>query len=106
MGTDEVYCIDCQKLVLAQGTISGITVHPFSFQTEYGYDYDWCDFPLGYAECEPPEFEEYWQDNLIEPSDEELAEMDENAEGLLRDLGLIYDSSYNEEDFPSFGSPD
>ena len=89
MGIDEVYCLQCEKEVLAEGTISGIAVHLFSFQTEFGYDYDWCDFPMGYTSCPPPEQEEDWKDNLTVPSDEELAEMNENAEGLLVDFGLV-----------------
>ena len=61
------------------------------FDTESTFHIDWdngwtCQGPF-YTSA-PPELEEYWPDELVEPSVEELEEMDAGAELLLWDLGL------------------
>jgi hypothetical protein len=74
--------------VIVQDSPVGL-LHEYEYSTGFGSELDWCFFNMGMTTSAPPEFEEYWQDNLIEPSDEELEEMDENAEGLLVDCGLV-----------------
>ena len=75
-----MYCIECEmgadnEFVLEYG-------HHF---TDMRWD-DWevCFGPFTYSA--PPELEENWQDNLIEPSDEEWTKINLNANELLMDL--------------------
>lgn len=86
--SDLVYCIGCEKVVNAEGTRGGFVVHPYSYFTELGYEYDWCDFPMGYT-MSAPEVDPDWDLGLTEPSDEELSQMDECAESLLIDFGVV-----------------
>ena len=82
---DLVYCIKCEKVVNAEGTVSGIAVHEYNCLTEFGYEYDWCDFPMGYT-MSAPEVNPDWEMGLVEPSEDEMQMMDENALELLLDI--------------------
>ena len=50
------------------------------------YDYD-CNGPF-FTSHPPEDLQDAWQDELVEPSEEELQEMDAGAELFLWDLGL------------------
>ncbi len=62
------------------------------FDPDSAFHIDWmmenlCKGPF-YTSAPPSDLPEYWQDELVEPSTEELEEMDKMSELLLWDLGL------------------
>jgi len=59
-------------------------IHQHGQMTEWGWEYDWCEFPYGYTTCPPPELELDWDEHLIEPEPEFLQISDE----LLADIGV------------------
>jgi len=71
------YCIECEREVLIQDSKCGL-LHEHSYIGDYGMEYDVCFMDMGWTSCPPPEFEEYWQDNLIEPGDEEVEQFNSN----------------------------
>lgn len=72
---DIVYCIEHEHMVSRQNSQVGY-FHDYPVYVDGMLEYDWCDFPKGYAYSEPPEdLPEGWQDELIEPSEEELDSM-------------------------------
>lgn len=79
------YCIDCEREVIVQDSPVG-ELHEYEYRTEFGSEYDVCFFNLGTTSTPPPEYDEDWDVNLVEPGDEELANMDASAEGLLIEL--------------------
>lgn len=80
-----VYCIECGKMVMVESGKYGL-VHEHSYFTGYVYEYDWCELPMGYAMCEPPEMPEDWEIYVSEPTEEELELMDESAIEILESI--------------------
>ena len=80
------FCIEHQHSVLVQQSLVG-ECHEYPVYDEFGrLEYDWCFFEMGMTSTPPPEYDEDWAVNLVEPGDEELANMDASAEDLLVEL--------------------
>lgn len=80
-----VYCIDCGRTFPTQNIQVGIC-HEFDVVVDSVHEIDWCFFPMGYLVDEPVERPDWWMD---EPSAEDMAISDINAEELSLELGLI-----------------
>lgn len=87
-----VWCIDCQEeVILDLNLLDGMPIHTIAdwdgdeFGVFVDVDYYPCFGP--FTSCPPPEnFDEDWDIDLVEPSQEELAEMNLEAEMLLQEL--------------------
>ena len=79
---EPLYCIRHEYSTLKQNSDAGIC-HSYLSYYDGLVEVDWCSYDLGWAYVEPPEFDDDWDLNLQEPSDEELSEMDECAERML-----------------------
>lgn len=78
------YCLACEETVTVENGVEG---HTILVGDTLPFDVDFCDGP--FTSSEPPvNFETDWDLDLVEPSAEELAVMDANAELFLVDLGL------------------
>lgn len=80
------YCLECGRIVPVMVEVDGVEMH-----TKLVYlgvdmpEVDICDGP--FATSTPPEnFGEDWDVDLVEPSQEELAQMNLEAETLLQEL--------------------
>ena len=73
------YCIEHEHSVLVQQSLVG-ECHEYPVFTESGWELDWCWFDKGWSVMEEPEYDSDWELNLVEPSADELAEIDANAE--------------------------
>ena len=82
---DIKYCISHEHSVMVQDSLVG-KCHEYPIYTEFGLESDWCFFEMGMTSTPPPEYDEDWDVNLVEPGDEELAKMDASAEDLLVEL--------------------
>ena len=80
-----MWCADCEKE--AKVFTDPNNVMEFHFNYLGKDDIVGCFGPF-YTSA-PSELEDGWQDELVEPSVEELQEMDQGAELLLWDLGLM-----------------
>jgi hypothetical protein len=75
-----LWCLEHEHEVKAENSMVGIC-HSYPVTTDTGWDLDFCFFDLGWATCPPPEnFEDdllgiYWDEWIVVPSNEELAEM-------------------------------
>ena len=80
------YCLECGRIVPVMIGTDGVELH-----TKLVYlgvdmpEVDLCDGPFALS-TPPVNFEEDWDINLVEPSPEELAEMNLQAEMLLQEL--------------------
>lgn len=85
-----VWCIDCQEeVVLDLNLLDGMPIHTICIDPGNGWDvppdYEPCSGP--FTSCPPPDnFSDDWDLNIVEPSAEELAEMNLRAEILLQEL--------------------
>jgi hypothetical protein len=77
--THALYCIKHEHTAKVENSLVGIC-HDYSVTTETGWELDWCFFDLGWAVMEEPEYDSDWELNLVEPSEEEMAEIDASAE--------------------------
>jgi len=81
-----MWCSNCEKEALVYNADNTHFIWNCSKDGLTTFGYELCAGPFFMSE--PPELEEDWQDELVEPSVEELQEMDAGAELLLWDLGL------------------
>ena len=79
----ELYCIKCERMVKSEK--SGVSGH-MAYSPDYLGEFEFCEFEEGFAACPPPEFDEDWVYYVQDPSDEELEEMNKEANLLLADL--------------------
>lgn len=84
-----VWCIDCQKeVILDLELLDGLPIHTivtYSCYADEASEYEPCFGP--FTSCPPPDnFEEDWDIDLTEPSFEEMAAMNLQAEMLLQEL--------------------
>ena len=70
---EPLYCIKHEHSTLKQNSDTGIC-HSYIYFCDGQIEIDWCSYDLGYAYVEPPEFDDDWNSNLQEPSDEELSD--------------------------------
>ena len=75
-----MWCIYCEDMVLES---DGFHI---SYDSRYG-DFFGCTGP--FFTSAPQDLPDNWQDELVEPSEEEMDEMDRGSELLLWDLGLM-----------------
>jgi xylose isomerase len=69
------FCIKHEHSTLVQNSPTG-DIHEVLFFNEFGQlDIDWCEYELGWATC-PPEIDPDWELHLVEPSQEEIDEME------------------------------
>lgn len=80
------YCLECGRIVPVMVGVDGFELHTKLIYL--GVDLPEVDVCYGpFAMSTPPEnFDENWDLDLNEPSQEELAEMNLNAEILLQEL--------------------
>ena len=78
------YCIAHEQLCMMESSSLG-TWHEYYVCYGDGFEIDWCDFPLGWTTTEPI-VDPDWEIDLVEPSEDELVLMNENAELLLLDF--------------------
>lgn len=86
----EKYCLKCEKMVIVEdGGVNGVEGHtefiPVWDVDKAEYEIEFCSGPFTTSPA-PDNFEEDWNLNLVEPSQEELAHMNLNAELLMQDL--------------------
>lgn len=80
-----MYCITCEKEVLVEEPIQGHSV--VEFVPDKGrQEIFWCEGE--FTESAPVEVPD-WEIGLVEPTDDELNEMNLNAGLLLQDLGVL-----------------
>lgn len=101
-----VWCVDCQEeVILDLELLNGEPIHTvidWCPNSKMGFgvvepDYHICFGP--FTSCPPPDnFEEDWDIDLVEPSQEELAEMNLQAEVLLQELE---DVEFPDENYPT-----
>jgi hypothetical protein len=84
MKPNYMWCIDCERIVPNWATPMGTPYHVNFTSIEDDVDLMNCYGPFAYST--PPAIPENWHEMVVEPSPEELAEMDKNAELLLADL--------------------
>lgn len=77
----EMYCISCEEAV--PSFFGDFHMYPKWMDIDLPEEM-FCEGPFTY--CHPPEIEDRWQDNLVEPSPDELERMDLNAKELLLEL--------------------
>lgn len=84
-----LYCIEHNQMVRTEGEKNGVFGHMVAMWNENGGEVDFCEFNLGWATIPPQEFNfDEWLDYVVEPDEQELAIMDENAQLLMADLGV------------------
>ena len=71
-----LYCLKHEHSTLAQNSPTG-NIHEVLFFNEFGQlDIEFCEYELGWATCEP-EIDPDWELYLVEPSQEEIDEMED-----------------------------
>lgn len=81
------YCIQCERIVAVMDEDADMHTVVWTDGDEYGYEtfIEPCYGPFTLS-TPPDNFDEDWDMNLKEPSPEELAEMNLQAEQLLQEL--------------------
>ena len=80
-----LYCLECEKEGAVEEDQTGHTIMIAPATRWDEAKYGWCEGP--FTSCPPPDnFSDDWDLNLEVPSDEELAEMNLNAEMLVQEL--------------------
>jgi len=87
--TQLVWCVKHGHYVELTTDVDGELCHYITNLIDGQPDYEECYFPEGFIPPYVFEMDDDWLNGLIEPSEEELALMDENAEALICELGLI-----------------
>lgn len=79
-----MWCINCQEDVIVEdGIVEGHTV----LVGDFPYEVDFCGGE--FASVQPPEnFEEDWDLQVVEPTQEEMAIMNCHAEELMQDFEM------------------
>lgn len=75
------YCIPCEEDVIVEDGLEGHAV----LVGDFPFDVDFCEGP--FASVQPPvNFEQDWDLQMVEPTQEELAIMNCHAEELMQDF--------------------
>jgi len=79
------FCIECGEDVVVEDGIEGHTTIQWMAYDDGSAEINFCEGP--FASVQPPvNFEDDWDLQVVEPSQEKLAEMNLNAEVLYQDF--------------------